>query len=418
MINKLKPKSEFTRNVLTLMTGTTIAQAIPIAISPILTRLYTPEDFGVFALFLSISGLFSIISTGRYELVIMSPKSNKEAINILVLSIIISCIISIISFFIIFFLYDDILKFVNNKNIGKWLYFIPFTVFFVGLYQSLNFWFNRKKQYKILATNRVIQTGSNSAMSLLFGFNKFSFGLIWGYLFGFIISSIRLFLIFIKEDNKLNKYINRNTMLKVLKKYKKMPIYNLPNAFIDGLRVSGINILISQFFSTAILGQFSMAFKMVQAPMGLIGGSISQVFFQKVSVSNKQDLYNIALSLIKKATLIALPIFLFIFIYAPYLFTFIFGEKWELAGKITSILTPWLFLNFITSPLSTLFIVINKQNLLLIFSIFYMIIPLLIIYLFHDYEILSLFIILSFSMTILLFIFIIMILFLTKKLKG
>jgi len=50
MINKLKLKSEFAKNVLTLMTGTTIAQAIPIAISPILTRIYTPEDFGVFAL--------------------------------------------------------------------------------------------------------------------------------------------------------------------------------------------------------------------------------------------------------------------------------------------------------------------------------------------------------------------------------
>lgn len=61
MITKLKPKSEFSKNVLTLITGTTIAQAIPIAISPILTRIYTPEDFGVFALFVSLVGFISVI---------------------------------------------------------------------------------------------------------------------------------------------------------------------------------------------------------------------------------------------------------------------------------------------------------------------------------------------------------------------
>jgi O-antigen/teichoic acid export membrane protein len=86
MLNKLKPKSEFSRNVLTLMTGTTIAQAIPIAISPILTRIYTPEDFGVFALYMSVVSIVSVVATGRYELAIMLPKKDEDAINIVTLS--------------------------------------------------------------------------------------------------------------------------------------------------------------------------------------------------------------------------------------------------------------------------------------------------------------------------------------------
>ena len=85
MLTKLKPKSEFTRNVLTLMTGTTIAQAIPIAISPILTRLYTPKDFGVLALFVAITSIFGSIANGRYELAIMLPKKDEDAVNILAL---------------------------------------------------------------------------------------------------------------------------------------------------------------------------------------------------------------------------------------------------------------------------------------------------------------------------------------------
>jgi len=95
MKSKLKPKSEFSRNVLTLMTGTTIAQAIPIAISPILTRIYTPEDFGVFALFIAIVGFFSVIASARYEQAILIPKKDEDAINIFALGFIIICSISL-----------------------------------------------------------------------------------------------------------------------------------------------------------------------------------------------------------------------------------------------------------------------------------------------------------------------------------
>ena len=103
MFNKLKPKSEFSRNVLTLMTGTTIAQAIPIAISPILTRIYAPEDFGMFALYMSVASIISVIATGRYELAIMLPKKDEDAVNIVALSIIISFFVSFISLLIVFF---------------------------------------------------------------------------------------------------------------------------------------------------------------------------------------------------------------------------------------------------------------------------------------------------------------------------
>jgi O-antigen/teichoic acid export membrane protein len=97
MLQKLKPKSEFSRNVLTLMTGMMIAQAIPIAISPILTRIYTPEDFGLLALFLAIFSILSIIATGRYELAIMSPESDDEAKDIVFLSILVALFVFLIT---------------------------------------------------------------------------------------------------------------------------------------------------------------------------------------------------------------------------------------------------------------------------------------------------------------------------------
>ena len=132
MIEKLKPKSEFSRNVLTLMTGTTIAQAIPIAISPILTRIYTPEDFGVVALFMAIVMIFGSIISARYEFAIMLPEKEVDAINLVALSILIMIIISFTLFMIIIFNIDLFTKLLKNNELRLWLYFIPLIVFFWG----------------------------------------------------------------------------------------------------------------------------------------------------------------------------------------------------------------------------------------------------------------------------------------------
>lgn len=102
----LKNKSEFTKNIVTLITGTAFAQAIPIAISPILTRIYTPEDFGIFALFIAIISILGSIATARYELAIMLPKKDEDAINIFALCFIITCIISLLLFILVFLLND------------------------------------------------------------------------------------------------------------------------------------------------------------------------------------------------------------------------------------------------------------------------------------------------------------------------
>ena len=152
MIKKFKSRSEFSRNVLTLMTGTSIAQAIPIAVSPILTRIYTPEEFGSFALYMTIVSLLSILVTGRYELAIMLPKKDEDAINLVALSILISFIISVFVFLIVFIFNTEITDWLANKAISSWLYLIPLSIFFSGLYQSLYFWNNRLDTFPCFPT--------------------------------------------------------------------------------------------------------------------------------------------------------------------------------------------------------------------------------------------------------------------------
>jgi len=131
------------------MTGTTIAQAIPIAISPILARMYTPEDFGVLALFISISGIFGSIATARYELAIMLPKEDDEAVNITALGIAISFILSFLLFLIALIFHRLLVALIGNPQISAWLYFIPIIVFIIGVYNAM-YYFNTRKKYFIL----------------------------------------------------------------------------------------------------------------------------------------------------------------------------------------------------------------------------------------------------------------------------
>ena len=383
MIRRLKPKSEFSSNVLTLMTGSMIAQAIPIAIGPILTRIYTPEDFGMFALYMSIASLFAIFATGRYELAIMLPKKEEDAVNVLLLSIMIAFFVSMLSFIIILLFNQEIVSWLGNASLSNWLYVIPLSVLFTGLYQSFNYWNNRKKAYKRLAVSRLTQSATTGSVNLGMGWSGFGVsGLIVAGLSGQVVATSVLGRTIWKHDKKMFKYVDKLKIFALIRKYKKFPLLNLPNAVIDSFRLSGINLLIAKYFATTTLGQFSLAWKMVQVPIVLVGGSLAQVFFQKVSSSKKSDLYAIIVKYIKKASLISAPIFLLVYLFAENIFDFVFGENWTLAGESASVMAPWLFINFVSSPLVSIMLILNKQEFVLLFSLFYASVPLGIIVLF------------------------------------
>jgi len=411
-----KPKSEFTRNVLTLMTGTTIAQAIPIAISPILTRIYTPEDFGIFALYISIASILSLIATGRYELAIMLPTKDKDAVNIVALSLFISFFVSFIALLIVSIFNTQITSLLGNPDISSWLYFIPLTVLFTGIYQSFNYWSNRKKEYKRLATSKVIQSTTTATTNLSMGFAGFgSSGLVLASVLGQGVVASFLAQRVYKEGLYRLKDIETIKILVMLKKYKKLPLFNLPNALIDGIRVSGISILIAKNFTTASLGQFSLAWKIVQTPTALIGSSLSQVFFQKIATAKRADLYLIVTKFLLKSTLISLPIFLFIYIFAEDIFAIVFGQEWRLAGEIASLLSPWIFFNFLTAPMGNLFIVLNRQEIVLVVSLFYMLVPLMILLTLHQFGFIYVLGLISFAMSIILLLYIGLVLIYTHK---
>ncbi len=159
----------FLRDVLTLMIGTMISQIIPIIISPLLTRIYRPEDFGIFALYVSVTQLIAVVATARYELAIMIPKEDDDALNLLVLSVLITFVVTAASFFILWIFNSHLCQLVGNNDLSKWLYLVPLSVFFLGIFQALNYWFNRHKNYRIISFSKIMQAVINGVANLGLG---------------------------------------------------------------------------------------------------------------------------------------------------------------------------------------------------------------------------------------------------------
>ena len=369
MIKRLRPNSEFSRNVLTLMTGTITAQAIPIAISPILTRMYTPEEFGLLALFLALFSILSIVATGRYELAIMAPESDDEAKNIVFLAIIVSTAIFFITIIPIWIFGSEIADSLGNSKIKNYLYFVPFTVLAFGIYRSIEYWLNRQKKYRSMAENKLLQTTSISTLQVIFGLFTKS-GLILGSIFGWIAT---IFAISKRSKIRYGDFKLKETS-KVLFKYKHYPLLQAPSSLLNGVAQNSPVLVISKSFVESTVGFFSLVSKVLFVPAGLVSKSIGQVYFQKISEHAKTaphllltEVYKVALSLSALSIVLFVPVVVF----GEELFSIVFGKDWAQAGEYAQILAYAVAIKFVVSPLSTMFLAVDRIKIASIWQLAY-----------------------------------------------
>ncbi|AMV12451.1 hypothetical protein GT3570_16205 [Geobacillus thermoleovorans] len=369
-------KQEFLRNVLTLMTGITIAQLLPILVSPILTRIYNPVDFGVYALYISIISIVSVAVTLRYEFAIVTPQKRGDALNIFTLSLIASFVTSFLMFIIVILFHRDILDLLDNKSIGIWLYLIPFATFLIGVTQTFNYWFNREKRFGVLSKSRIIQTFGNIIPNIAIGIiYKNEFGLIFGHLLGAVASVIYLIYNFVR-DREIIKELKEHASLSKIKEqaltYKEYPQFNMASAFLDTMSLQLPALCVSKTYSSVDLGYYNLTTRTISMPLSVISTSVSQVFFQKISEAYNQckPLRPIILNTAKYLSLISIFPLLILLFFGPQLFSFVFGEKWSVAGEFARILVFSYAIKFVVSPLSVAFLAVGAVRRLFYLQFF------------------------------------------------
>lgn len=402
-MTKKMQKNNYARNIMVLITGTGLAQALPIAISPILTRIYSPEEFGVFALYMAIVAILSVLVAGRYELAIMLPKDDKDAANILGLSLMLSFVVSALLFALVLVFGSNIASILNAPEIRKWLYWIPLSTVLTGVYQSFNYWSNRRSHYSRLAISRVFQSTGAAGGQLSGGFsNMGAAGLVGGQIFGQAISTLMLGKLILKDDREELVCINLSDMLSQAGRYKRFPQFLIVAHGFNTASSQMVIVLLNSLFSSAVAGLYMLTQRVLGAPITLVANAIGDVFRQEASYSyaHKGECLAIYKRTLKKLLLIStLPFIVFYFI-APDLFSVIFGKDWQVAGEYAQILTPMFYLRFVTSPLSTMFMIAEKQKLDLFWQIALFILTssaLLLGYFFNDIATALFFYMLSYS---------------------
>lgn len=365
-------KNEFVRHFFTLFTGSVSAQAILFAITPILTRIYPEAFFGVFFLYSSISVVLAIISTLQYELSVVLPDNDKDSINLLFVSILTACTISIFLFIIVLIFGVQISCWFDNKDVYKWLYFSPLSIFFLGIFQTFSYWNNRFKKYKFISIASVARSVAICIIQITSGLiGWLSGGLIAGLITGQAIAALVLVWLSRKQTSVLLHHLSFSRIIKIAVLYKDIPLFNTLFSGLIALSTHLPIILLPKYFGLVATGHYGLAHRVVNMPMGLINQALAQVFFRKASeiYNAKGDFYGF----IKKTYLglfkVGILPFTAAFFIAP-LFPYIFGADWEATGLYAQILIPWLFIGFLNTPVSFIITILGKQRQIAIYSAF------------------------------------------------
>lgn len=366
MWSRFTNQSEFTRNILKLVSGAAFAQIITMGVSPILTRLYSEDQFGEFAIVTSIFSVIALIAGGRFEVALLLPKKRSSAANLFTISFFTNVIVSIILVIVLI-----LMGLVLDSELTNWFFIIPLFVLFVTGIQIMNAWFNREKKYNAIAINRISSAVFNNGLAVVFGFFHIPInGLLLSNLIAGVLT-VGVGFSQLKQDRKyiLDEFSIRKSKV-LVKKYKHFPMVNTFQALLDGLQINGLVYLISFLFGTGVVGVFSLSIRMLYAPANFIGSALAQVFYQETSeaYNNKKSL----LPIVKKTlirTIFVMSIFLItILLFGPQLFAFIFGKDWYMAGVYAQYIAPWVCLDFIRSPLSQIPLIFNRQRKMLLFS--------------------------------------------------
>lgn len=367
-------KSHFAGDVLKLVGGTTLAQAITILVAPLLARLYLPDIFGTQAVLVAMVGVLTAIVCLRYEFAILLPKSDEEAANVAATALLSALLVSSVAALILLPNRNLIASLLRAPNIATFIWLVPIALLEQGVFQIMNYWNSRTKHFGRLSIARVAASVTTSASQLgLAALGKATLGSLAGaWIAGTSVFTGTLTIQVLREAWPLFRHhVRWNHVRTSLTRYRKFPLIDSWGGLINTISWQLPTLMLSAFFSQTVVGYYSLSNRVVLLPMTLVGGAIAQVFFQRsAELRHKPELLRTTVETVFRR-LVAVGLFpaLLLTMAGQELFSVVFGANWVEAGRYAQILGMWVFFLFISSPLSNLFAVLERQELALLVHI-------------------------------------------------
>jgi len=368
IIQRVK-NSTYILQIITLMSGTLMAQIVSFGFIPILTRLYTPSEFGLYSLFFALSSMIGMVSSGNYEQAIMLPKSDRDAQALVFLSILVTIIIVVLLTVVLFIFYDFFLNYFEQTSYLIWL--LPISTLIIGLMQIFDAYSTRREFYKKISTTKVIASFITVTTQTISRYNFSLNGLVVGKVLSDIFALLILIQFHIKKQTLQLRYISKRRLKANMKRHENFPKYQSLSTLINSFSQNIPLLLFTSLFSPAIAGFYSLTYRAMQTPLLLVSSSTRAVFYQKASkmYSNGEDIYPLYL----KTTLGLLKLFILplvvILFFGEDLFIFVFGKQWAESGLIAQIAIFWFLFGFISPPTTVMFNIYGLQRIRLIIQI-------------------------------------------------
>lgn len=370
-------RKKFIRNVITVATGTAMAQVIVLAFSPLITRIYGPEVYGVFGVFTSLLGIFLPITALTYPVAIVLPKNDIDARGLVKLSLYATAAMSAFVGILLILWGKPIAEILHVEVLIPYLLIFPIMMIFDGIFQVVQQWLIREKRFKVKAKVAVKQSlivnSLHSGFGLLYptastliiiatlGKGLYAFMLAWGA--GIRLNTKKIFRMIKKEESL--------SVFALAKRYIDFPKYRAVQVFINGISESLPVLLLATFFGPAVAGFYSIGMRVLAAPTQLIGNAVGDVFYPRISeAAHKGE--NVSKLLLKANSIlmiVGLIPFGVIIISGPWLFGFVFGDQWLHAGVYARWLAVGSYFTFITRPTIKALLVLEEQRFHLNFTI-------------------------------------------------
>lgn len=384
LINKYVGGGAFRRNASLLLSGTLASIFINTLTMPILSRIYSPQQFGVLALFTSITSVAALVATGQYELAITLPEKKRSSLNLSVLAMLLTLVVCILMFLLLAVFKDTLINTIPSSNVESWLFILPLSVFVLGVSQVAYYWAIYRQGFKKLALNSGHKAIFVGIFQLLFAtFIAFKdIGLIIGQVLGQLFATALLIFPFYREEKAALATMKPADIKEEGLRYKNFPIFSLPASLINMTANQLPVILLAWFFDMTIVGQFSLSQRLIGVPGSLISHSILGVFKERASRDYREtrscrDIYIKTLRTLIRISIIP---FLVIFVGVRQTIPAVLGQEWAAAGVYAQTLTVMFFFRFIASPLSYVLIVAEKQRINLLWQTCLLIFTVLSIY--------------------------------------
>ena len=366
-------KNHFLKNVLTIFSGTTIAQIINLSAIIILQRyFYSPEEYAPFRLFFEFAAVFSSISALRLESGLILERIDQRALSLLRICLRYSLVISLIGGITFTFYFINEIKVFQYE----WLLIVlmPFAIFANGIIQISRQFFTRSKHFLTITTSRVIHSTTGSISQIITGLLNFNFiGLIVGRLIGLFSSNLN----YVRKYLKNYRWVKKNKGLEkeLVQKHKNFIWFSSPGVFVG----NSINLITLIFFTHYYGEQFSGLLAAAIQYLGLLimmfSSSFAQVYYNEIAqIKDSNKLLKSYTYWLKRLLMMTLLGWIILVFTPSSLLTMILGEKWSGLMVTIKIISPWMAVMFVASSLSYIFIRLGKQKEVFFFDIFHLVI--------------------------------------------